>query len=283
MLARAQKALGFFLYMCTNYHKECIEGEPYEKGSDIIEIDLLALARAVWKRIWLVILRLYWASAAAFSYAAFLVTPLYEAKAMMYVNNSALLSSTFISIPGAFPAQSLVETYIVILKSRLNLEAVIEKAELPYTYEELELMITAQGVNETEIFEVIVTDSNPQEAELIANTIAEVLPQKISDIVEGSSVRIVDYAVVPAYPVSPSITKITMIGFLLGGFVSVGIIVLMELLNESIRSEDYLLQTYDLPILAVIPVIGSSNKSYGQYETQSSYQKSAKNAKRRQS
>lgn len=100
---------------------------------------------------------------------------------------------------------------------------------------------------------------------------------------EGSSVRIVDYAVVPAYPVSPSITKITMIGFLLGGFVSVGIIVLMELLNESIRSEDYLLQTYDLPILAVIPVIGSSNKSYGQYETQSSYQKSAKNAKRRQS
>lgn len=257
-----------------------------EKDQDIIEIDLLALARAVWKRIWLVILAVILGSAAAFSYAAFLVTPLYEAKAMMYVNNSALsLGSTSFSISSGelSAAQSLVETYIVILKSRLNLEAVIEKAELPYTYEELEPMITAQGVNETEIFEVIVTDSNPQEAELIANTIAEVLPQKISDIVEGSSVRIVDYAVVPAYPVSPSITKITMIGFLLGGFVSVGIIVLMELLNESIRSEDYLLQTYDLPILAVIPVIGSSNKSYGQYETQSSYQKPAKNAKRRQS
>ena len=253
-----------------------------EKDQDIIEIDLLALARAVWKRIWLVILAVILGSAAAFSYAAFLVTPLYEAKAMMYVNNSALsLGSTSFSISSGelSAAQSLVETYIVILKSRLNLEAVIEKAELPYTYEELEPMITAQGVNETEIFEVIVTDSNPQEAELIANTIAEVLPQKISDIVEGSSVRIVDYAVVPAYPVSPSITKITMIGFLLGGFVSVDIIVL----NESIRSEDYLLQTYDLPILAVIPVIGSSNKSYGQYETQSSYQKSAKNAKRRQS
>ena len=74
---------------------------------------------------------------------------------MMYVNNSALsLGSTSFSISSGelSAAQSLVETYIVILKSRLNLEAVIEKAELPYTYEELELMITAQGVNETRNF-----------------------------------------------------------------------------------------------------------------------------------
>ena len=125
-------------------------------------------------------------------------------------------------------------------------------------------MVTAAPVNDTEIFEITVTDADPQEAELIANTIADVLPDKISDIVEGSSVRVVDYAVVPVFPVSPSVTKYAMIGVLLGGVLSVGVIVLMELLNESIRSEDYLIQTYDLPILAVVPTMEHVEKHYQQ-------------------
>lgn len=77
-----------------------------------------------------------------FSYAKFLIVPLYESKAMMYVNNSSLsLGNTSFSISSGelSAAQSLVETYIVILKSRLTLNAVIEKADLPYTYEELKI------------------------------------------------------------------------------------------------------------------------------------------------
>ena len=234
-----------------------------EAEKDTIEIDLLALARAVWKRIWAVIAAVLVGAAAAFSYAEFFITPLYEAKAMLYVNNSSISvgsTSSSISSGDLTAAQSLVQTYIVILKSRQSLEAVIEQAELPYTYEQLASMVSASAVNETEIFEVTVTDADPEEAELIANTIADILPDKIAEIVEGSSVRIVDYAVVPAYPVSPSVTKYTLIGFLLGGVLSVGVIVLMELLNESIRSEDYLIQTYNLPILAVVPAMTASGK-----------------------
>lgn len=240
-----------------------------EKDQDVIEIDLLAIARAIWRKIWLVIAMVIIGTVIMFSYAKFLIVPLYESRAMMYVNNSSLsLGNTSFSISSGelSAAQSLVETYIVILKSRLTLNAVIEKADLPYTYEELKNMITASAVNATEVFEIVVTDKDPVEAELIANTIAEILPQKIAGIVEGSSVKIVDYAVVPAYPVSPSVTKYTAIGFLMGGAISVGIIVVMELFNKSIRDEDYLLQTYDLPILAVVPVMGQTEKGYHSYQ-----------------
>ncbi len=238
-----------------------------ENEKDTIEIDLLALARAVWKRVWLVIAAVLVCGAAAFSYAKFLITPLYEAKALMYVNNSSISvgSASFsISSGELSAAQSLVKTYIVIMQSRQTLNEVIEQADLPYTYEELLPMVTAAPVNDTEIFEITVTDADPQEAELIANTIADVLPDKISDIVEGSSVRVVDYAVVPVYPVSPSVTKYAMMGVLLGGVLSVGVIVLMELLNESIRSEDYLIQTYNLPVLAVVPTMEHVEKHYQQ-------------------
>lgn len=244
-----------------------------ENEKDTIEIDLSALMWAIWKKIWLVIVAVLVGAVIAFSYAKFMITPLYESKALMYVNNSSIsVGSTSFSISSGelSAAQSLVKTYIVILKSRQTLNTVIEKADLPYTYEQLAPMISAAPVNETEIFEITVTDANPEEAELIANTVAEVLPDKISDIVEGSSVRIVDYAIVPVYPVSPSVTKYTMIGFLLGGVISIGVIVLLELFNESIRSDDYLIQTYNLPILAVVPVIKPDSKVSG-YEI--AYQK----------
>lgn len=235
-----------------------------ENEKDTIEIDLLALVRAVWKKIWLVIAAVLVGAGIAFSYAKFMITPLYESKALMYVNNSSIsVGSTSFSISSGelSAAQSLVKTYIVILQSRQTLNTVIETANLPYTYEQLVSKISASAVNETEIFEIKVTDTNPEEAELIANTIAEVLPDKISNIVEGSSVRIVDYAIVPVYPVSPSVTKYAMLGFLLGGIISVGVIVLMELFNESIRSDDYLIQTYGLPILAVIPTIDGESRT----------------------
>lgn len=236
-----------------------------ESKEETIEIDLLALARAIWKQIWLVIAAVVIGTGTAFGYAKLLITPLYEAKAMLYVNNSSIsVGNTSFSISsGELSAvQSLVQTYIVILKSRQALNTVIEEANLPYTYEQLSAMINAAAVNDTEIFEITVTDADPEEAELIANTIAEVLPDKIADIVEGSSVRIVDYAVVPAYPVSPSVVRYAMIGFLLGGVISVGIIVLMELLNDSIRSEDYLIQTYNLPVLAAVPsMVSRSSRS----------------------
>ena len=57
-------------------------------------------------------------------------------------------------------------------------------------------MITASAVNGTEIFEIVVTNPDNQKAELIANTIADVLPKKIANIVEGSSVRIVDLSLI---------------------------------------------------------------------------------------
>ena len=102
----------------------------------------------------------------------------------------------------------------------------IEESGIPYTVEELNRnkMISASAVKGTGVFSVTVTSKSPTEAELIANTIAKVLPERIADIIEGSDVRIVDYAIVPAHRSSPSYTKNTAIGGLLGVVLVAGII-----------------------------------------------------------
>lgn len=238
-----------------------------------LEIDLLKLIKALWRKAWLIVLTMFLCGGLVLAFTYFYIEPEYESKAQMYVNNSSLsFDSAALSITSGdiSAAKSLVATYIVILQSRQVLSEIISKAQLDMTYEDLSEMITAESVSSTEVFEVVVTDTDPYRAEKIANTIAGILPEKISSIVEGSSVRIVDYAVIPAEKSSPSLIKNTLIGALIGFILCAGMIIVRELSDTTIRDDDYLITNYeDIPLLAIIPDMDSkanNNNYYSQYK-----------------
>ncbi len=243
-----------------------------EKREDVIEIDIGRLLRALWRKIWLVFVVMAIVGGLTLGGTALFVAPKYEASIMMYVNSNANQGDKVsISQTELNTAKSLVETYTVILNTRTTLDEVVARSGVSYTYEEISDMISAESVNSTELMEIVVTSTRPKEATLIANTIAEVLPEKISAIVEGSSTRIVEYAVVPTEPASPNLLKNLVIGMLLGAVIAGAIIVIQELQDDKIHDEDYLKRTYDLPVLAVIPDLMSSPKgSYGYFRANSS-------------
>lgn len=235
-----------------------------------LEIDLLKLVNALWRKAWAIVLAMAVFGGAALAYTLIFVTPLYKAQALMYVNSSNISvggAKVSISQGELTAAQSLIKTYAVILNTRTTLDDVIEQSGVSYTFEELTEMISAESVNSTEVFSIEVTSPDPKEAELLANTIAQILPEKIASIVEGSSARIVDYAVEPAEKDSPSLKKNTAIGALLGFVLACGIIVVMELMDEQIHDSDYLIQTYDIPVLAVIPDLLSTKSSNEYYQS----------------
>ncbi|MCC8356923.1 MAG: hypothetical protein LJU34_03595 [Oscillospiraceae bacterium] len=247
-----------------------------QTGRDVVEIDLLELAQVLLRRIGIIILCTVLAGGIAFGYTYNFVEPMYTASAMMYVNNSDIsVGSTSISLSSTdvTVGQNLVSTYAVIAKSRTVLEEVIETEELDYSYEKLYSMITISSVEDTAIFQISVTDTSAREAEDIANTIADILPDKISDIVGGTDARVVDYAVIPSSRTSPSYTRNTAMGALIGLLLSAAVIIVRYLFDGDIHSEDYLTKTYGkIPLLAVIPDMSASSKDkYGRYGKYSQY------------
>ena len=238
------------------------------KNNDEIEIDLIKLVKTLWQKALVIILIAVIMATATFAVTLLFITPQYQATASLYVNNSSFsfgASSFSISSSELSASSSLVNTYIYILKSRTTLEDVISTADIPYNYEQLAKMISAKAVTGTAAFDVTITSTSPTEAELIANTIAQVLPERISEIVDGSSVRIVDYAIVPAHRASPSFTKNTIIGFLVGGILAAAVVVIKFLIDEQndvlIHSADELRELYpDITVLALIPDMRLSEK-----------------------
>lgn len=239
-------------------------------------IDLLHIAKYLWQRVWILILAGLVAAGIGFSYAGFAIAPTYSSSIMLYVNNSSFsLGNTNFSITASeiTAAQSLVNTYAEILNNRTTLERVIEKADVDYTYEQLYRMIEAAPSNETEIMRVTVTAEDPYEAAKIANCIAEVLPVRIAEIIEGASMEVVDSAVPKLTKVAPSITRYTAVGLVLGVVGAALVLVIAALRDDTIHDEDYVLRTYDYPILAKIPdlVDGGRGGRYGRYSRYGRY------------
>ena len=250
------------------------------KKDEEVEIDLMQLFRALLKKSWAIILAAVIFGGCALLYTTLFVTPLYKARTLMYVNNNALNVGDMkmsISSGDLSAAQSLVDTYTIILGTRSTLDEVAEVAGVDYPYEKLKKMVSAASVNSTEIFYVEVTSPYPKEAETIANTIGQILPDRIASIVEGSSARIVDYAVVPARKASPSLSKNTILGMLVGIVIACGVIIVRELMDDEIHGGDYLMETFDIPVLAIVPelTINSTGSDYYEY----GYGKSSKGGK----
>ena len=237
--------------------------EQINKNEEVNEVNLKRLVDTVLRRAWLVILAAIVGAVVTFGGTYFFVTPLYESTAMFYVNNNSISvgeASLSISSADITASKSLVDTYIVILNTRETMMDVMDYAEVSRSYSDIVDMIEAEAVNDTEIFQVTVTSPDPAEAEKLANSIAYILPKRISSIVEGTSAKIVDSAVIPSEPSSPNLVVNTLVGFLLGLVICVGAIVLKELFNITIREEDDVTQICKYPLLTSVPDMASSSK-----------------------
>ena len=240
-----------------------------EKQGVNYTIDLVYLLKSLYRRLWIIILTAIIASVLCFSYAKFCITPLYSSYVKLYVNNNSFtLGSTSVSISPSdiTAAQSLLKTYSDILDSRSTLERIKEKSGVNYSWKELSDMIVSTSSNNTEIMKVTVTTYDPYESSKIANTIATVLPIRISEIIDGASMEVVDSAVPNPSKVAPSLTRYTAIGFLVGVLLSVILLSIYILLDDKIYDEEYILQKYDYPILGKVPnLLNTNNKSYSYY------------------
>ena len=231
------------------------------------EIDLLGLLRALLKRWWLILIAVIVGGAAMFVYTRFFVTPLYQSSVSFYVNNGQREENR-ISNADITASQSLVDTYIVILKYGTTLDEVIYDAGLSCSPSALENKISCAAINDTEVFQVTVTDPSPETAARIARSISRILPVKVAEVIEGSTVRVVREPSVPTRPSSPNVRRNVLLGAAIGFVLSACFVVLRYLLDDRIRDAARVLKdSYSYPVLAVIPDLKSDSKGYYSSQT----------------
>ena len=240
-----------------------------EKNKETKEFNIQELLYAVLNKIWLIILAAVIGGVGMYFYTTKTITPMYRTSVTMYVNNSTKFlvdgeqQIDHIASSDLSTSERLVATYITILESNTVLnevsDAVYASTGKRVSAGEISGSMSAGSINETEVFRVSISHADPVMAQAIANAIAEVLPDKISAVVDGSSVRVVDYAVEDPNPVGPVYRSFLLLGALIGFALGVVIVVIMDVTDTTITNEEYLTHAYEnVPLLAIIPGVEMS-------------------------
>ena len=146
--------------------------------------------------------------------------------------------------------QKLVSTYKHIIKSRLVLEQVINDLKLDYDYEHLNKNVSAEAVEDTEILKITVTDTSPELAVRIADTVASVFSKEVVKIYKINNVSVLDVAEIPTYPSNYHLLRDIVLALFVS-FVGVsGLIFVIFYYDDSLTDNNNVEKEIDMPIVA---------------------------------
>lgn len=191
-------------------------------------------------------------------------TPLYEAKIQLFVSTQSTEFDLSTLVAGSSFTQQRVKSYAQIIPSPSTLAPVIEKLGLDISPEALSTRVKASAPLDTVLINVTVTDESPTQAARVANglgdhfsTFVNELELSKADLAPAIKVSVVKRASVPKTPSTPRTSLNILLGLILGFGLGVGIAILRQLFDSTIKNEDDLEQT---PLLAAIGLDNDAEK-----------------------
>lgn len=215
-------------------------------------IDLMELFHVLLRRWYLILICGFLGAAAAFGYTKIRIVPQYEASSMIYILEASDINLSL--------SKQLTVDFATLAKSRPVVEKVIDELELNATYEQLVSTITIANPSDTSILKISVRNPDPELACEISNAISDATAERVASVMMTDKPSKVEDAVVPQYPISPNVKKNVMMGGMFGIVVMAGILVVMYLLDDRIKSEEDIERYLGLTTLASIPISRGEKK-----------------------
>ncbi|MBP1950577.1 YveK family protein [Virgibacillus litoralis] len=189
------------------------------------------------------------------------LTPTYESSSQFIVNQSEQDKSTNYNVNDIRSNVELINTYNIIIKSPAILEEVVKELNLSYSDTQLQNKINVLNEENSQVVTVTVTDTNSNLATQIANTTVQIFQTKIPDLMNVDNVHTLSEAEMKENPspVSPRPMLNIAIAVVLGGMIGVGTAFLLEYLDNTIKSEEDVENTLNLPVLGVITHINDGD------------------------
>lgn len=219
-------------------------------SNNVVEIDLVALFyRFLEKAHWIVLTALLGA-AIAFGIVNYLIKPIYQATAKIYIVGS----DTTISLSDLQIGSNLAADYKEVFKNWHVHELVDKRLNLNYSYSKLSKMVSVTNPSGTHVLYVNVKSPDPAEAKLMADTYAQVAREFIAAKMDMREPNVFEEARIPTAPVTPQKTRDIIIGFLLGALLAMAIVTIKFISDDRICTTEDIAKLGNLPTLGLIPL-----------------------------
>lgn len=221
------------------------------------EIDLMWLMKALVRKLWLILSVAVVVASVVAGYTYFGIQPTYTSTSKMLV---LAKETTLTSLTDLQLGSQLTKDYTVLITSRPVLEKVIENLQLDMSYKKLRERITIDNPEDTRILNISVTLTDAEMAKVVVDELSEVSSAYIADKMEVAAPKVIEEGEVTGTRTGPNMIKNIIIGFLVGAFLVCAVIIVLELMNDAIQTEDDIERYLGIPTLAIVPKKASEQK-----------------------
>lgn len=227
-----------------------------QRNNESVEIDLKELIFTLLHKWWLILIIGIIGALITGSVSKFLLTPVYKSTSKLYVINRQ--NDDITTWSDMQSSEFLAKDFRILVKSRPIREEVVRNLKLNITPEELSSMISINTPEGTRILEIVVAYTDPVLAKRIVDEMARVSSERLVNVMEIKKVNIVEEGNLPLEPSGPNVKLNTIIGGALGVFFTSLILIILHIINDTIRSLEDVEKYLGLTTLGIIPVeVGS--------------------------
>jgi capsular polysaccharide biosynthesis protein len=228
-----------------------------------MELEIKDYLRMIRKRIWLiltlVLLTTITTGIVSFRY----IEPVYEANVKLIVTKPQdLLGAQAIDYGSIDANIKLINTYKEIIKTPAIMDKVFKKyPELGSDSNELIAKVNVNSTNESQVMTISAQDTSYERAVRIVNATAEVFQNQIPFIMKIDNVTILNEAnpMNKPAPIMPNPKVNTIISFILSLMITLGLVIILEYMDDSLKTEKDIKTYLDIPTLGVIERVKLKN------------------------
>ncbi len=186
-------------------------------------------------------------------------TPIYRAQTSVYVGSRTPSNQSGTDI---IQLDRIIATYAAMVKSGPVAQLAIGASHAPRSPGQVVGETTALVLPNTNLIAISVSDSDAAVAQSLANGVAAGFIAQVNNLnantgasaASAPTVTVFQPASLPAAALPTSLKRDLALGGLFGLIVSVGVVLLVDYLDISIKSADDLEHHSDLPVLGTIPL-----------------------------
>ncbi|EGS5728524.1 TPA: YveK family protein [Clostridium perfringens] len=194
----------------------------------------------------------------------FAIKPQYEAKTKLFIGKQETSQNTAnYDNNDIMMYQKLMKTYAELVKTSDLVTNAVKSANLNYNQNEIKGILnnlTANPSADTQILDLSFKGGNPKEVLKVTEAITNEFISESKELIPNGNVQVIQKPQLPEHPVSPNKKLNILIAFVLGLMVGVGLVLLLEYLDNTFKSREELEKTLDLPIIGSIPDYDSIEK-----------------------
>ena len=186
-------------------------------------------------------------------FSFFIIAPTYEASTKVFIGKEESSVENY-NYNDITMYQKLLKTYSELIKTKDLINRSITNSEYELDVEDVLNNVSVTTVADTQMIQIAYKSTSPNIAKNMLENITNEFITTAQELVPNGNVRVLETVELPEEPVAPNKKMNIAIAFILGMMVGLGIVFLLEYLDNTYKNKEQLEKDLDIPVLGVIPM-----------------------------